>query len=150
MKGVGQSILGLLLLVTGLGGCHGHSPKSAKTTREPIRYEVVQQWAIPAGGYGRVTVVDSSHRNEADMRRLGDQLREQTQGDRVSMVEVYDHPEAAKMRLRAMAENLGKDSLAFHDRHLIGQYLRNGNTGHHRWIIALNGFVNDPTIMVDY
>ena len=40
-----------------------------------IPYRVVDQWTIPAGGTGKVIVVDSLHVNELDLRSLGNQLR---------------------------------------------------------------------------
>jgi hypothetical protein len=115
-----------------------------------VPYEVVRQWTIPAGGYGKVIVVDPSHRNTSDLKALGEQLKNDTRGDRYANVDIYDDIEAAGMRNDANAERLSAEDMAFHDLHLIGNYSRNGNTGHHSLVLWPNGWGNGQRVDIEY
>jgi hypothetical protein len=118
------------------------SQSSTNTTPGPaelIDYRVVQKWSIPAGGYGHVIVVDSTKRNEPDMRRLGEQLRDENPTTRFATVEVYDDLKAAEMRQEGVTEKLSKSRQAYHDKHRIGVYNRNKGTGWNAWMMALEG-----------
>jgi len=130
--------------------------KTAKTAQiagpPPIPVQVVEEWKIPAGGYGRTIVIDSAYRNEPDMRRLGDQLHNADRWAKNTSIDVYDHPGAAKLRQAGMAERLPPKAQKEHDRHRIGVYLRNGQTGYESWMMALKGMEGKdwPTIEVKY
>jgi hypothetical protein len=114
-----------------------------------ISYRVIEEWTIPNGGYGRIIVIEPTHRNEKDMRMLGDQLRSDTKKDRNAIIFVYDDEKAARMRKAALAERLNKKDLAHHDKHMIGDYLRNANTSFHCLKILLEG-LDGPSLEVKY
>ena len=88
----------------------------------------MRQWAIPAGGRGRIIIIDGSHSNETELRRLGEQLRVETSRSDYEFDEVYDSVKAAGMRDAADLERLSKKRLAFHDRHKVMFYTRNPTT----------------------
>lgn len=133
-------------------GCAGNSkdqePQNANEAvqspvdqKPQIAYQVVEEWNIPNGGYGRVIVIDSTHRNETDLLKLADQLNNFTRQDRHAVIDIYDNEAAALMRRDAFQKNLSKKDLAFHDLHVIGFYNRNINTGYHAITITLKGIM---------
>ena len=77
----------------------------AKSEEAPagISYRVVESWN---GGLCRAVVIDPAHRNEKDMRALGDQLNRETSNDAFALVLVYDEEKAARLRSDAVAERL--------------------------------------------
>ena len=109
-----------------------------------ISHRIIEEWTIPNGGYGRIIVIDPVHRNEKDMRMLGDQLRSDTKKDRNAFIWIYDDEKAARVRKAALAERLNKKDLEHHDKHVIGDYARNANTGFHALIIFLEGLDGSP------
>jgi hypothetical protein len=147
MKSQKKIALSIGLLIG--AGCTS-PPRQEQTGKPPIPYEVVQEWDIPNGGFGRVIVIDSSNRNELDLRHLGEELRDTTRHDRNAGVEVYDNVEAAKLRDAGLVEKLPKKKQAFHDAHRIGDYTRNGNTGHNQWVFGLHGLMADPVVTVKF
>ncbi len=62
-----------------------------------ISYRIVREWSIPNGGYGREVVIAPIHRNEKDMKALGDQFRQDTKNDRNAFITVYDDEIAWRM-----------------------------------------------------
>jgi hypothetical protein len=114
---------------------------------EAVDYQLVRQWEIPNGGYGRVLFIDPKFRNETDLRKLGDQLRDLTQDDRNAFVWVYDDIKAAQMYENAM--ELNEADGAFYDEHFILTYTRNINTGFHQLVIMVDG-LNGEAITIDY
>ena len=99
--------LGVALLVALIGLCSGcgsppsGSPEAAKGS---IRYEVVEEWTLPNGGYGRAIAVDGAQRTEEGLLALANQLRRETQGDRNAFIFIYDDRRAAVLRKEALAE----------------------------------------------
>src|SRR5579859_5411358 len=88
---------GLLpLLLLALAG-----PAAAQAPVPKIPYRVMEQWTIrnPTGtpGYGRLIVINSSHRRAADLWALGQQLNSDAAEKRVTLVVVYDNARAARM-----------------------------------------------------
>src|SRR6266571_3714411 len=83
-----------------LAACSGPtSPPPAREVPKPaVVYNVVDEWSIPNGGYGRVVVVDPAQRSEAGLIALADQLRRDTKDDRNAFVFIYDDPRAARLR----------------------------------------------------
>jgi hypothetical protein len=114
-----------------------------------VPYRIIEEWTVPNGGYVRIIVIDPVHRNEQDMRELGDSLRYDTKDDRNAVVFVYDDEKAARMRKDALAEQLSEQDLADHDTHMIGHYTRNINSGFHALNIVLDG-IDGPSIEVKY
>ena len=82
------------------------------------------------------------HRNEKDMKALGDQFRQDTKNDRNAFITVYDDEIAWRTAKDAVADRLGDKDLAYHDKHMIGDYAQNANTGFHVfnifWILTVN------------
>src|SRR5579864_3224934 len=76
-------------------------PAAAQTPASKIPYRVMEQWTIrnPTGtpSYGRLIVIDPSHRRVADLWALGQQLDSEAAEKRVSLVVVYDNVRAARM-----------------------------------------------------
>jgi hypothetical protein len=116
--------LSILLLL----GLPGAAAAQAPATKVP--YRVMEQWTItsPAGtpSYGRLILIDRSHRRAAHLRALGRQLNEEAAGERVSLVVIYDNVGAARMwRTWGTVPREG----TFRDRHLVGHYLRDPDKG---------------------
>jgi hypothetical protein len=114
-----------------------------------INYVVIDSWSIPNGGAGKAIVVSPSHRNEADLRALGEQLRREVAGDRNAFIDIYDANRAASLRGYSFSDRLSAADQAFYDEHKIGVYTKNGNTGHHSLVLMLKG-LNGDFIEIDY
>ncbi len=122
-----------------------------QASREPpqiqrIAYREVERWPVPSGGFGRAIVIDDSLATEADLRSLGDQIREEFRNDHNSFVFVYDDERAARMRGRY---NLPIEDGNFYNRHSVGTYTKNGTNGFHEWTITPQG-IEGPMIQVNY
>lgn len=146
----------LLILIFGIFGSifkgGNNSPAPALTTPLPphalptadqIPYQVVEQWSIPNGGYGRAIVIDTKYKNEKDMKKLAECLKRDTFQDRNAFIFIFDDKVAAANRKAAIEDRLGKKELVHYDAHMIGSYMRNINTGYHAITIMLKG-VNGP------
>jgi zinc ribbon protein len=146
-------IMGLVVFII-IGYAVSNKPKqpAQPSGPPPIAYLIQEEWKIPAGGYGRTIVIDSAYRNESDLRRLGEQLRNADPWAKNVFIDVYDHRGAAMLRQAGMSEKLPRKAQAEHDRHRIGVYTRNGNTGFHEWVIAPDGMVGKKwkTITIRY
>ncbi|MGB7510576.1 MAG: hypothetical protein WBP54_04715 [Pelodictyon phaeoclathratiforme] len=128
-------------------GCE--SPPVSAPAAPGISYQVIDQWPIPNGGYGRAIVVDPKNCTDSGIRALGDKLRSDTALDRNAFVFIYNDSRAAGLRKAALDERLNKKDLKYHDNHMVGSYMRNANTGHHRLSFGLSG-VNGPQTIMDY
>jgi len=127
------------------------TPSETSTAQSNIvgpAYKVIEQWSIPNGGFGRVIVVAPSP-GEADLRALGEKLRQDTRNERNAVVFVYDDSRAAEYRRAAISEKLPKAELQHHDRHRVAMYLRNVNTGFHELDITPEG-LGGPNAKVKY
>lgn len=71
----GQRIVAVvvgLLVVWGVVKFEQRASESLPSSAPPamrVPYRTVQSWAIPNGGYGKVVLIDSTHRNATDLRR---------------------------------------------------------------------------------
>jgi hypothetical protein len=106
------------------------APAAAQAPVATIPYRVMEQWTIrnPAGtpSYGRLIVISALHRRAADLRALGRQLDGEAVDKGVGLVVVYDNARAARMwRTWGTEPREG----TFHDRHLLGHYMRDPDTG---------------------
>jgi hypothetical protein len=108
-----------------------------------ISYVTVDSWQIPNGGNGKVILVQPNHRNETDLRALGEQLRNETSHDRNALVHIYDSGRAASLHRYAFTDRISKEDQAFYEEHKIGVYIRNANTGHHSLTLSLKGLNGD-------
>jgi len=104
---------------------------------QKVEYKIYREWEIPNGGYGRVILIDSATRNMDGLKKLGETLRHDTKHDRNAFVFVFDDVGAAA--LRDNEPNLTDDERTFYEKHFVGSYLRNANTGFHQLNIFLNG-----------
>lgn len=105
-----------------------------------VPYQVVESWSIPNGGYGRVIVISPKYSTDSALQQLGLQLLALGAGDRNSFAFVYDSPKAADMR-DDLPEDEGPRG-QYYDRHFLGAYVKNGNTGVNEWTFSEHGFVH--------
>ena len=114
-----------------------------------IAFREVERWAIPPGSFGRTIVIDQSTATEGDLRKLGDQLREELRDEPNSIVFIFNDERAARMRKDVTADSVSAEDAALYDRHFVGIYSKNGNTGFHRLAIHAEG-LNGSTSLIDY
>lgn len=123
-------------------------PREIEKKKE-ITYEVVERWSIPNGGEGKRILISPDYLNEADMITLGEKLKSDTQKDRNAFIWIFTDKRALEMFEKVFADEVkDKTDLDFYDKHYVGQYTKNGNTGFHEYTIYLDGFSgkNDKTI----
>jgi|WetSurMetagenome_2_1015567.scaffolds.fasta_scaffold26925_5 hypothetical protein len=115
-------------------------------TVKTISYELLQQWDINNGGYGKTILIPTDYLNETDMTSLGQKLKEDTKNDKNSFISIFTNKEAAK--LRDKLSNLSKTEEDFYDKNYVGQYTKNGNSGFHTFVIYFDGVsgTNSKTI----
>ena len=70
-------------------------------------YKIVEQWRIPNGGFGKAIVIKANP-TEAELRSLGEKLKQDTKNDRNAFIFVYDDAHAARNRLAAFNEQFAK------------------------------------------
>lgn len=133
-----------------LGGDEARRAPVATAPARTIEYREIEKWAFPAGGHARIVVVDSTHRNEDDLRALGEQLRTLAARDRHSHITVFDSERAA--RQHRTSHRLGD---AAHERwvdHVLANYWKNPVSGIHSITISPGGMDGDSprTIEVKY
>jgi hypothetical protein len=117
-----------------------------------IPYRTVVEWGVGNPLHGRTIVIDPVHRNEQDMRKLGDQLRQEAGDSRFAFVCIFDDEKAARLCRDATGRvilNLGKADDDYLHEHFIGSYRRNLNSDIDGLRIALEG-TDGPSIEVDY
>lgn len=146
-----ELLLGLSVAVVIFGGfspCEQAPLETGNTTPmaaiEPITYQVVDLWTLPHG-LGQVLVIDSIHRNGADLRRLGRELHDTVPGLE-AFVQVYDNLEAARLR---QVPRMSPKQRTFHYAHLVGAYHRNPRIGQKEWDLWVNAS-NDSVEVVRY
>lgn len=110
---------------------------AAEQPRGPVRYRIAKRWMIPNGGEGKVIVISASDATEARMEALGKILKEDTRNDRNAFIFIFDDEKAAAMRDHI--ETLSERETQFYDRHYLGTYMRNANTGYHKMEMHLKG-----------
>jgi hypothetical protein len=111
-------------------------------------YKIIEQWTIPNGGFGKAIVIKANP-TEADLRTLGEKLKQDTRNDRNAFVFVYDDERAARNRRAAFSEKLPEADLKHHDRHRVASYFRNANTGFHELDMTPKG-LDGPNSKVKY
>lgn len=112
-----------------------------------IHYDVVRQWAIPNGGFGRVIVIAAADSNDSSLRQLGEMLNYETRLDRHASVSVFDDRRAAAMYERAT--ELNKKDGNFYDRHSVAIYDRHIVTGFNQFAI-LNKKDGTSVVQIKY
>lgn len=123
---------------------------SQARTGDAVRFEVLEVWPIRGGGYGAVLLIDPKHRNAADLRALGDELRAEAAGYRFAFYDVFDNRRAAAMRKEAFDDQLPPADLSLHDKHKIAFYQKNGSTGFHEYRFTLESVNSDKWTVIQY
>lgn len=125
-------------------------PSNIQSTEQPkqISYKIIEHWSIPNGGEGEVTVISPDYLNETDMAALGEKLKNDTKNDRNAFIFVFDSEQAASLRNGALDGELNATDQDFYDKHYVGQYNKNGNTGYNEFAIYFDGITgaNQKTI----
>ena len=122
------------------------SQNATPPTPPPIKYAVVEQWAI-GPGMGRAITIDPSYRTEASLLALAKQIKAETNDVKGQVhIFIYDDPRAAALRGQAVVgDDLNDRAQQLHDDHMIGSYSRNPATGYHSLMIALDGVAKGTT-----
>jgi glutaredoxin len=115
-----------------------------------INYEIVDSWVIPNGGQGKVIVISPSNLNEPDMVALGEELRTTTSADRNAFIFVFDDKKASLLRDAVLNDKASATDQNFYDKHYVGQYNRNGNTGFNEFVIHFDGIMGSKTKTIKY
>lgn len=129
-----------------------HLTQVTTTTPSPtknISYEIVERWGIPNGARGQVIVISPSNVNEEDMIALGEKIKNETATDSNVIKLVFSDKKAAMLRTKIFDDVASANENAFYDRHFVGSYKKNMNTGYHAFVFALEG-VNGPTKEITY
>lgn len=74
-------------------------------------------------------VVDSSIVTAELAPRLGATLRKNLAGERNAFVQIFSSERAALQRDAAIQDRLSPNNMAYYDKHALGSYTRNANTG---------------------
>lgn len=126
------------------------SPQPTENIKKEISYEIIKRWTIPNGGEGKVIVISPNNFNEADMVTLGDKLKSDTKNDRNAFIFIFTDKKAAEMRdrLSSTTNSLTKMEADYYDKHYVGDYSRNINSGYHQFTIYFDGVMgtNNKTI----
>lgn len=120
---------------------------SSAPTSSKIPYSVVKEWSIPNGGHGKVILIDSLQRNEEALRALGETLRQDTRSDHNAFIFVYD--DSASAAMHSKVGDLSESDWTYYSKHNVGSYIRNGNTGYHKFEVSTGGSVRSE-IIVNY
>jgi hypothetical protein len=113
-------------------------------------YEIVDRWTIPNGGEGKVIVISPEHLNDADMTALGERLKQDTRSDRNANISIFDDKRAALLRDSVLGNKASTSDQDFYDKHFIGQYSRNGNSGYHQLDIYFDGVMGSNRKTITY
>lgn len=126
-------------------------PASQPTVKKtPIAYQIVDRWTIPNGGEGKVVVISPDLLNESDMVALGNKLKSDTQGDRNAFISVFDNASAAALRNKVLSQKATTAEQDLYDKHFVGQYDRNANTGYHQFAIHFDGIMGTNGKTIQY
>jgi len=117
--------------------------------RSTLSYKIVEEWAIPDGGFGRTIVLKKANPTEAQLRSLGQKLRQYTENEGNAFIFVYDDERAAQYRLAAFREELTVAQKRYHDRHAVAVYARNTQTGFDQLTLHPRG-LGGPTVVLPY
>lgn len=118
-----------------------------------IGYDVVEEWSMGdrhQGGRGMAIVINPANRNADDLKALGKQLKNDLKDNRFTAVMIYDDVRAAALRKQDFSDRLDGPDSKHHSLHMVGSYLKNNVTGHHRLNIHVNGAGSEDVEMIDY
>ncbi len=157
---IGLTCICLLCLCIAYLFTYGYTPTSINNSNNAIQapteiiipiipFQVIDQWEIPNGGYGKVIIIDHSNVNDYDMRLLGLQVMQGAINDKNAFYSIYDDIKAAQMRQYLADDKYSNEELAFYDLHFVGVYDKNGNTGYHLYSFWLSG-INGPQVDINF
>ena len=116
---------------------------------QQITYEIIERWAIPNGGEGKTIVISRDLLNPADMTRLGEMLLDDTRRDRNAFIFIFTDASAALVWSASLDRTPAEQELM--NKHFIGSYTRNINTGFHKLEVSFTGFLTgDDFFTVEY
>jgi hypothetical protein len=107
---------------------------TASTPR--LNDRVVNEWALPNGGLGKVVVVEPFPRNEANARTLGRRLAQETANAPHVLIYVFDDESAAKQWI-ARDAHATPEAAQSCESHYVGRYTRDGSSGTHSFSCIL-------------
>lgn len=119
-------------------------------SQKVISYEIVKRWTIPNGGEGKVILISPDNLNESDMVALGEKLKEDTKNDRNAFIFVFDDKTSANLRDKLLADEATTAETDLYDKHFVGDYTKNGNTGYHQFSIYFDGVMGTNQKIVKY
>ena len=122
-----------------------NTTSSAPTRKIP--YKILREWRIPNGGFGRDIFISMKFKNEKDLKDLGLNLKYLAREDPNSVITVLDNQKAENYFKNA--GNLTDQQEDFLNKHIVGVYNKNSNTGYHKFQISVNG-VDSKIVTVDY
>jgi len=120
------------------------------TPQKQISYEIIKRWEIPNGGEGKVVVISPTNLNETDMTLLGTKLKNDALNDKNSFVYVFDSKKAALSRDNSLNNKLSTADQNFYDKHYIGTYKKNGNTGFNQFDIYFDDVMGTNQKTINY
>lgn len=127
-------------------------PDSDNTSNQQsnIQYEILEKWSIPNGGEGMKILISRDYLNEADMTALGNKLKQDTSSDRNAVIQVYTDRQASTLRDKMLAGGGTQEENDLYDKHFVGYYVKNGNTGYHQFNIFFDGTTGTNQKTISY
>lgn len=126
------------------------TPTEDNSISNAVAYEELQKWTINNGGYGKTILISESYLNEETMTRLGLQLKYDTRDDKNAFIMVFTDRKAALLRNEIGTGSLSKTDEDFYDKHYVGQYTKNGNSGFHAFAIYFDGVSGNNNKTIEY
>lgn len=123
---------------------------SPTPTPKVINYEIFQRWSIPNGGEGKVVIISPENFNEQDMPLLGEKLKNDVKADKNAFIFIFDDKKAAQLRDKVLSDNMTNEERDFYDKHYVGQYNKNGNSGFNEMIIYYDGVMGTNSKTIKY
>lgn len=142
----------LFALIGSSGGSKQAPPQTQAQTapQKQITYQIVDRWTIPNGGEGKVIVISPDLLNETDMVALGDKLKSDVANDRNAFISIFDDASAAALRDKVLAQKGTPAEQDLYDKHFVGEYDKNANTGYHQYTIYFDGVMGTNQKVITY
>jgi hypothetical protein len=151
----------LAILVPTVIGALNDNKSSSSTQTQPtqtqtpidtsnIKYEVISTWDIANGGTGKEILIPASYVNEKDMMALGEKLKTDYADERNNFIWVFTDKKLSSLRAKMMKSDLSKSDQDFYDKHYVGQYNKNINSGMNRFVIYFDGVNGSNQKTVNY
>ncbi|MEI6835405.1 MAG: hypothetical protein WCK59_01105 [Candidatus Falkowbacteria bacterium] len=115
-----------------------------------IKYEIIKTWDIANGGTGREILIPVSYVNDKDMVALGEKLKSDFVDERNNFIWVFTDKKLSALRSKMMKADLSKSDQDFYDKHYVGQYNKNINSGMNRFVIYFDGVNGSNQKTINY